>query len=196
MFRWLMLVVLGAAVGVSAAYRWRARRASGTIPRSREGRGLVALRSTSLMVPLTVLGYAIRPEWMQWASVSAPAWSRWLGVALGLLTVAGAWWVLSSIGANVSETIFTKPTHALVQTGPYRWIRHPLYTNGLLLLLAISLMMSSWLLLAMTILALLLMTLVVIPLEESHLRARFGAAYDAYAARTGRLLPRITRRPR
>ena len=194
MFRWLMLVVLGAAVGVSAVYRWRARLASGTIPRSREGPRLIALRSTSLLVPLTILGYVLWPEWMRWASVEAPAWSRWVGVALGVLTVAGAWWVLSTIGTNVSETVFTKPTHALVQTGPYRWVRHPLYTNGLLLLLAIALMMSSWLLLVMTILALLLMAFVVIPLEEAHLRAKFGAAYDSYAARTGQLLPRITRR--
>jgi hypothetical protein len=48
--------------------------------------------------------------------------------------VPAAWWVFSSIGRNVTETVLTKADHTLVTTGPYRWLRHPLYATAAALL--------------------------------------------------------------
>jgi protein-S-isoprenylcysteine O-methyltransferase Ste14 len=47
-----------------------------------------------------------------------------------VLTLPAALWVFSALGRNVSETVLTKGDHELVTAGPYRWIRHPLYTTG------------------------------------------------------------------
>ena len=115
---------------------------------------------------------------------------RWLGVVLGMLVVLGVRWVLASLGRNVSETVLTKSDHALVTTGPYRWVRHPLYSTGVALILAIGLMLASWMVLGFALAAAALILTVVIPQEEQRLVEAFGDDYRRYMADTGRLLPR------
>jgi protein-S-isoprenylcysteine O-methyltransferase Ste14 len=110
---------------------------------------------------------------------------------LGLVAIPGTYWVLSSIGGNVSETVLTKERHELVQHGPYRWIRHPLYTLGALLLLAEGLMLASWLVLLFALLAFVVFRFVVVPIEERQLELRFGDAYRQYRQVTGAMLPRV-----
>jgi protein-S-isoprenylcysteine O-methyltransferase Ste14 len=128
---------------------------------------------------------------MNWASLAFPMSIRWLGLIVGILTVAAVAWVLRSLGDNVSETALTKTKHQLIMTGPYRWVRHPLYTTGITLFLAIGLMQASWLVLSVAGAVAVFIALLVIPAEERALVAKFGNAYRVYAGRTGRLLPQI-----
>jgi protein-S-isoprenylcysteine O-methyltransferase Ste14 len=102
-------------------------------------------------------------------------------------------WVLGTLGRNVSETVLTKETHELVTGGPYRWVRHPLYTTALTLFVALGLMAGSWLVLAAALAALLMLRWLVIPREEQALLAKFGERYREYMDGTGRLLPRARR---
>jgi protein-S-isoprenylcysteine O-methyltransferase Ste14 len=191
-FRWLALVVLVGTIGVSGYYRWRARAATGTISRSREPLRLIAGR---LLVSLPlfggVLAYIISPGVMAWSSYAGPEWLRWLGVALGFSAILSARWVLRAIGANVSETILTKSSHQLVTHGPYRWIRHPLYTTGVLLFAALGLIAANWFILTFALIALLSIRFVVVPMEERELIGRFGAAYEEYRRGTGAMSPRL-----
>ena len=136
-----------------------------------------------------VVAYLANPNSMGWASLSLPLWARWTGVALGLLVAPSAYWVLTALGTNVSETVLTKPQHRLVTTGPYRWVRHPLYTVGIALFLSIGLMAANWFILLWALVALLGLLLVVIPREEAHLVATFGDDYRRYRSSTGSLLP-------
>ena len=194
MFRWIATATLLTALTISAYHRRAARREGGTIPRSRETPGLIAFRLL-LVIPLVggLLGHLGFPARMQWASFSSGPWVRWLGVGLAGVAVPTLYWVLRSIGRNVSETILTKPDHELVTHGPYRWVMHPLYSTGILLITAIGFMTASWYLLLLAAGALILIRLVVIPREEEHLRARFGDAYQEYADGTGRLFPVLRR---
>ena len=116
---------------------------------------------------------------------------RWLGLALGIATIPAVSWVLHSLGRNVSETVLTKQEHHLVDHGPYRWVRHPLYATGLVLFTALGLMQGNWFVLFMALVVAMLLWLVVIPAEEKALVAKFGAPYRRYMGRTGRLLPRV-----
>ena len=190
MFRWFALVVFLATLGVSARRRWQARRAGGRIRRSEEPTALIAGR---LLVALPMFGgviaYLANPDWMGWASLSLPLWARWTGVALGLLVVPSVYWVLTALGTNVSETVLTKPQHRLVTTGPYRWVRHPLYTTGIALFLSIALMAANWFILLWAVVAPVALRLAVIPREEAALVARFGDEYRRYRSVTGSLLP-------
>lgn len=120
----------------------------------------------------------------------APLWSRWLGAVLGLLVVPLVYWTLRSLGENVSETTLTKEHHQLITSGPYRWVRHPLYTVGTLLLASCSLLTASWLIAAFTALVAVFVTSVVVPREEAAMIEKFGRRYEEYRRRTGRFLPR------
>jgi protein-S-isoprenylcysteine O-methyltransferase Ste14 len=190
-FRWFAVAALGGCFAISAYYRRRARREGGTVPRSREA-PLLIIGRVIVALPLfaATLAYAVDPRWMAWSAVAVPVWLRWVGVALGLAAVPAAYWVFRTLGRNVSETVFTKGEHELVTAGPYRVIRHPLYATGGGLFLAVGLMAASWFILLFAVLALAAIRLVVVPMEERELVAKFGDAYRSYMQRTGALFPR------
>ncbi|MCI0432576.1 MAG: isoprenylcysteine carboxylmethyltransferase family protein [Gemmatimonadetes bacterium] len=192
MHRWFALLVLASAIGISGFHRHRARRDGDVIARSREAGWLIAGRlSIALPLFLSVLAYIANPRWMAWSAFAAPVWLRHAGVVVGVVAIPAVWWVFSSLGRNVSETVLTKREHALVTSGPYRWIRHPLYATGIAVFSSIGLVAANAFILIMASIALLAIRVVVIPREEAALLDRFGASYRAYMARSGRLLPRL-----
>jgi protein-S-isoprenylcysteine O-methyltransferase Ste14 len=185
-------MLLAVALTISGYHRGRARVGSETIQRRREGGAFLAGRALVALPALAAIVIAaVWPAAMQWARLDLPGWVRWSGVVLGILVPPGAHWVLSSLGKNVSETVLTKKDHALVTIGPYRWVRHPLYTTGIAMFVAIGLVQSSWLVLALGAAGFVLINLVVIPAEERALISKFGDRYRAYMTRTGRMFPRF-----
>jgi len=135
----------------------------------------------------------LNPGWLAWSAYPLPLWLRWLGAALGLATLPLLYWVFRSIGSNISETTLTKDKHVLVSHGPYRWVRHPLYSAATTGLIALSLLAANWFMLAMAWVAFAGMAVLVIPREEAELLRKFGAAYQDYMQRTGRFVPRLFR---
>lgn len=191
-FRWLALAALAGCFSISVYYRHRARRAGGAIPRGREPPLLILGRvAVALPLFLGVLAYVAYPPWMAWSALALPPRVRWVGVVLGLAMVPAAYWVFRTLGRNVSETVLTREHHELVTTGPYRVIRHPLYAMGIGLFLAVGLMAASWFILLFALIALVAIRVVVVPLEERELDAKFGDAHRSYRQRTGALLPRV-----
>ena len=81
----------------------------------------------------------------------------------------------------------------ITQTGPYAYVRHPLYVGSFLLGLAFALMSRSLPLVGIYLTCFLVMYLPKALREEAYLRALAGPAYDRYAARTGAVLPRVRR---
>ncbi len=192
MFRWLILAVLLSALTVSGYHRARARVGGETVARRREGPLFLALRALMALALFgAILAHVVSPEWMAWASFNVPQTVRWIAFVLGVLTVPAVHWVLSTLGRNVTETVLTKERHELVTGGPYRWVRHPLYTTGLTLFLALGLMAGSWFVLLATGIAFAVLSGLVIPREEQALVAKFGERYQGYMQRTGRLVPRV-----
>jgi len=140
-----------------------------------------------------LIAYMVNPPSMAWASVPLPDWLRWAGVGIGLIGGSMLTWTLRSLGKNLTDTVVTRRAHALVRTGPYRWVRHPFYSSIALVFLANSLAAANWFLFLAGSLAL---TLLVIRTrrEEANLIARFGQEYVEYMKRTGRFVPRFGRR--
>ena len=190
-FRWLFLLVLVLNVTISGYYRRRAR-SEETIPRSAESLPLRLSRVVfTLPALLLMLAFVLHPPWIAWSSLAVPAWSRQLGVLVGLAVVPLNVWVLRSLGKNVSETVLTKGSHELVTAGPYRRVRHPLYTSGLLMLGALSLIAANWLLAALTLGGIVLFSTIIIPREEAELVKKFGDRYETYKRDTWRFRPRF-----
>jgi protein-S-isoprenylcysteine O-methyltransferase Ste14 len=81
----------------------------------------------------------------------------------------------------------------ITQTGPYAYVRHPLYVGSFLLGLAFALMSRSLPLVAVYLTCFLVMYVPKALREEAYLRTMAGPTYDDYAARTGAMLPRMRR---
>ena len=145
----------------------------------------------ALPVILSFFAYMLNPGWMAWSIVPLPIWVRWVGVGLGAISIPLLWWLFSAIGSNISETVLTKKEHKLVTSGPFRWVRHPLYSATILLFVSYSMIASNWWMMLFTSLGLVMILRVVIPREEEALVSQFGEAYEEYRERVGRLLPKI-----
>lgn len=113
---------------------------------------------------------------------------RWLGVALFIAGGALRLWPVFVLGRRFSGLVAIQPGHRLVTNGVYGVIRHPSYLGLLIATLGWALAFRSGVGLLLT--ALLLPPLLArMGAEEALLRAHFGAEYDAYCARTRRLIP-------
>jgi protein-S-isoprenylcysteine O-methyltransferase Ste14 len=117
-----------------------------------------------------------------------PSWLRWTGVGLGFLSLPFLAWVHYVLNKEWSVTLKLQTDHKLVTSGPYRRIRHPMYTVHLAYFLSWVLVSANFLFLIYYVLAILLITLR-IPKEEQMMLEKFGEEYRAYMKRTGRLLP-------
>jgi protein-S-isoprenylcysteine O-methyltransferase Ste14 len=136
-------------------------------------------------VPLLV-GCAVTAWWGDpW---SLPSWVRWVG---GALVVAfGLWngWSLISIFRHRTGLLPGQPTTTLITTGPYALSRNPLYVGLVTCHLAVALLVPSLWALLLTPVAVIGLDWGAIRPEESYLRERFGANYEAYARRVRRWL--------
>ena len=191
-FRLLAALLLFTAIGISSYYRRKADRESGeTISRKVDGSAFMnIIRIGGLVLWLSPLVYLINPAWMAWSKIGLPEAVRWLGVVLGILCTFGIYWLFSSIGSGITPTSATRKEHKLVTSGPYRWVRHPLYTFGSAMFVAFGLMADNWFIALLGILAFLAMASRT-PKEEANLIEKFGDEYRDYMKRTGRYLPKI-----
>lgn len=112
-----------------------------------------------------------------------------LGVfALGLLL---RWHAILHLGRFFTVNVAIAEDHRLIDTGPYRWARHPSYTGWLMAITGLGLCLGNWLSLAILLAATFSVISWRISIEEAVLRTAFGEAYATYAARTSRLVPFI-----
>ena len=110
-----------------------------------------------------------------------------LGVALTALGLGFTIWSRVHLAGNWSGTVTLKENHALIRTGPYRFVRHPIYSGALLALAGTTLAVGEWR--AVLALALILIAFLRrVRVEEAHLRALFPD-YDQYRSETAALIP-------
>jgi protein-S-isoprenylcysteine O-methyltransferase Ste14 len=189
-FRIVFAALFLGLFGLVSVYRSKAQ-AGRKIDYSKEGSGLfLALRLGGLTIWLYCFVYILYPAILGWSFFELPVALRWAGAALVVATMPLIVSAQKHLGRNVSPTVITHDDHELVTTGPYRWIRNPLYTSGASIFTGLGLVAGSWLLLAGSALALVLVALR-LPKEEAELEARFGQEYRDYVGRTGRFLPRL-----
>jgi protein-S-isoprenylcysteine O-methyltransferase Ste14 len=190
-FRIILAVGMLVFMPIAIYRRVRSQATGEKLDRRQEGAFiLLTLRPLGIAMMVSVIAFAINPAWMAWASVPLPAWMRWTGAAIGAIAGLLLTWTLSNLGENLTDTVVTRRKHAMITTGPYAWVRHPFYTSTALAVLANSLATANWFIFT-TGCAVLALLVLRCRTEEDNLVARFGDAYQDYARRTGRFLPRF-----
>ena len=191
-FRILAAIILFTGVGISIYYRRKADLESGEkVSRSVDGNLMMTvIKIFGLLLWFSPLIYLLNPRWMTWSKIGLPDGVRWLGVVIGVLCVLGIYWLFSSIGSGITPTSATRQRHALVTRGPYRWVRHPLYTVGSSMFVAFGMIADNWFVAVLGILAFIAMAIRT-PKEEANLIEKFGDEYREYMKHTGRFLPKV-----
>jgi protein-S-isoprenylcysteine O-methyltransferase Ste14 len=183
----LALFTVGPAVAVLALLR-RGFRQSPTLARIGGWRWYVP-------VVLLPVEWLLPPAWIALRVGEIEAgWLpvRVVGLAVGLAGAALLVWASVLLGRLLMHEAAVREDHALVQSGPYRFVRHPLYTGYLALLLGsgvAALNVCVLLLWPVSLLGILIQA----ASEEQLLRERFGQEYERYVRRAGRLVPRFRR---
>ena len=190
-FRIPAAIIFLTGVSISIWFRRKADVQSGEkVSVKDEGKLMfLALRLGGLLLWSSVFAYLINPAWMNWSKAGLPEWLRWSGMGLGITCDLLIFWLFRSIGTGITPTVATRKDHQLVTSGPFRYIRHPLYTIGTAFFLSFALMSDNWYFAGMAILAFLLLA-ARLPNEEAHLIEKFGDEYRNYMKTTGAFLPR------
>jgi protein-S-isoprenylcysteine O-methyltransferase Ste14 len=198
LFHRIFVALFLSVVAIRIYYAWRARlwkrdrlHRETAIPE----RGIMLLR-VFVAVPVIALTFwfMAAPGRLAWMHLPVPAWLRWFGVVQSLLGIAGLVWIHHHLGKNFSTELRIRQDHSLITSGPYRYVRHPMYSNFLLNFPGLPIVGANWLLLLFFVIGLVFIVTVRIRKEEQLMLATFGDEYRAYMARTGRLFPRVRSR--
>ena len=194
--------------GRSIAFAWvlwvlvwivMALRTKPTVRREGPGSGLAFRLPVALSMLLLLL--AKRTHLGMALQASGPPWSWlflrfirfypgvvWVGAPLTLLGIAFSFWARFALGGNWSASVALKQNHELIRGGPYRLVRHPIYTGALLTVGGTACAIGQWrglLALALTFGAVWYRT----NLEERLMAETFGDEYRRYQSRVRRLIP-------
>lgn len=150
---------------------------------SRLLRTVLFCTATLLMIygPLPWLNRALYPQTLT---------LYWVGVVLTLGGMLFGLWARLTIGRNWSGTVTLKQGHELITRGPYRLVRHPIYTGLLLAIFGTDLAIAQ-VRAALAFLMILVALAVKWRLEERWMHEQFGQAYADYAQRTPAIVPLI-----
>ncbi|MGD8868008.1 MAG: isoprenylcysteine carboxylmethyltransferase family protein [Gemmatimonadales bacterium] len=141
-----------------------------------------------------ILAYVLDPAALSWSRVPLPDEVQVLGIALAIVGLVVMCWAFRHLGHNLLASSRSDTEHTLITTGPYRWVRHPLYSAWALLFLGYGLITASWVAMSAAAAAFVAVARRTAG-EESSLISRFGETYSEYAARTGRFFPHPKRQP-
>jgi protein-S-isoprenylcysteine O-methyltransferase Ste14 len=144
----------------------------------------VVLLPLEWLLPPVLIGLQVGEIESGWLSV------RVFGLAVGLVGAALLAWACVVLGRFLIHEAAVRGDHALIESGPYWFVRHPVYAGYLALLLGsgvASLNVSLWLLWPVSLIGILIQA----DSEEKLMGERFGQDYERYVRQTGRLIPRF-----
>jgi len=128
--------------------------------------------------------------WLESRLIPKNMFLQVLAVLLTTPGIALAIWARFDLGQNWSSTVSIKIGHQLIRTGPYNWVRHPIYSGILLALIGTVLERGK----PAGLLAIALFWLafrIKSRMEEQFMHKTFGQEYAEYSRTTGALVPRL-----
>jgi protein-S-isoprenylcysteine O-methyltransferase Ste14 len=182
----LLPITLGAWAAIEGFLLLRdLARAKGSTRRDRGTRGLMVV---SWFLAFAVASLVAGPLSQD------PAWhlGRWhagAGIVVMWIGLVVRIWAVVALGSSFRTTVEVDAGQAVVDRGPYRWVRHPSYDGILLIAIGYGIALGNWLSLALVLLIAAPATLRRIVVEEAELACVIGEPYVEYRRRTKRLVP-------
>jgi protein-S-isoprenylcysteine O-methyltransferase Ste14 len=192
----LRIAVLLLFIGVRFV-RWRARKLVGwkaSWPAMRRhGLDTCLLLAMAVAWIAAVVIFVACPALVAPLAVPIPVVIRWCAVPVAVAGLALIRWADHYLGENLSVSLRIREHHTLVTGGPYRWVRHPIYTAMLLYVAALAVVTANIVLAVAFLLPTVLIVLLRLGREEQMMIDQFGQEYQTYMKSTGRLLPKWCR---
>ena len=188
LFCGLWLVFLGNVIWVNHGAKWVSSR--------RTSASQTSLRRVAIALAVLYFGgallYAVTPAWIMFVSIPFPDWSRLIMVAAATVSVLCVSWAIRALGKNWAPSVSgVRKDTVLVTSGPYGYVRHPIYSGVFFFLVTVAFVTANLFVLLPT-LALIALLYRSIAEEETLLIARFGNEYREYMKRTPRFIPRFS----
>jgi protein-S-isoprenylcysteine O-methyltransferase len=180
-------LVLGAIYGLSELYLAVTRR-SRTLAVSRDRRSLILLWS----VIIVSLWFGIQMVWLfPGAAVPYVRGFYLFGFTLFLGGLALRWYSIGYLGRYFTVDVSISTEHMLIDSGPYRYVRHPAYAGALLAFIGLGFCFGNWLSILFLTVPIMAAFLWRIRIEERALIDALGENYRSYMQRTKRLIPQV-----
>jgi protein-S-isoprenylcysteine O-methyltransferase Ste14 len=144
-----------------------------------------ALARLAWLVILLISPYSDRHGW---AVIGSGETVRAVGLSIFILGLAWVAWAFLTLGMQHSGSVTIQPEHRLVTSGPYRWIRHPMYLGLIVFPMGIGLVFRSQIGAALPLLLIGLFAWRIGD-EERLMRQEFGEQWEIYCKKTWRMIP-------
>jgi protein-S-isoprenylcysteine O-methyltransferase Ste14 len=184
-----VVLLAGAAIGIlRAAHSYQRPRDPVS---SRRGGAREAVALSASFVGFVVPMFWVWTSWLDFADYEL----RLAPLMAGAVLLAAGLWLFHrthrDLGRNWSARLQILESHQLVTGGVYRRVRHPMYLALLLFGIGQAAVVPNWIAGASCLVGAVLLFVLRIGPEERMMRERFGRDYEAYAARTNRLVPGV-----
>ncbi|MDA4114614.1 MAG: isoprenylcysteine carboxylmethyltransferase family protein [Thaumarchaeota archaeon] len=147
-------------------------------------------RGSALLIFFSIFAsILIANEFAQYGVALLPAMFFYVGLAMMLAGISTRIWAVSTLRNFFSYTVQIKQGHQVVESGPYRFVRHPAYTGSLLTILGVGFALQSWGAVVVMVVIFGIAFGYRISVEEKALVASLGDAYVLYSKRVKRLVP-------
>ena len=139
-------------------------------------------------VLLEAAGYTILWQSDFW-NRTPELWRAALSITLLAAAVMISFQAASALGSQLRIDASLSTDHQLIRTGPYRYVRHPVYLSFLCLMIGTGLMIASWPLMLAGLIVFLCGTEIRVRIEDALLAARFGPEFDSYRRSVSAYVP-------
>jgi protein-S-isoprenylcysteine O-methyltransferase Ste14 len=183
----LAAILFWASLGVWAFAGRRTRRTAGE---QRRDSGTAMLIIGSIVVAIG-LGIAAA-ESIEALEIPIAAWPLFVaGLIVEWAGIGLAWWATHTLGRFYRPVVTIHEDHEVVTSGPYRYVRHPIYAGAMVFMVGVGIGLGNWLSLALCVLLPLVAYVTRIRVEEGALEEALGDSYRQYEHGKARLVPGI-----
>jgi protein-S-isoprenylcysteine O-methyltransferase Ste14 len=180
-------VVLGLFGASEWSIRIRSHLNRGGAPQDRGSFYLIIATAGLGIVGAFALAFSVT-----WAGITVAPWPVFVsGLALIVFGIAIRQWAVFVLGKFFTVQVRVQPDQRVVESGPYRWVRHPSYTGIIASFVGIGVGLGNWLSLLVLIVVPTIGLVIRIRVEEQALTDVLGEPYERFVATRARLIPGV-----